>query len=80
MFSGHEIFVHRRKGDAAKELAVFRIANSNYRAMLAAADDRGEAVESQASFVLILPVARDAVVGEKRLYPGAIKSGGVRSR
>jgi hypothetical protein len=43
--------------------------------MLAAADDRGEAVESQASFVLILPVARDAW-SAKAAVSGAIKSGG----
>src|SRR5258707_14913393 len=80
MFSGHEIIVHGRKGDATKELAVSRVANFDYGAILASADDRGEAVESQASFVLILSVAGDAVPGEKRLYPGTIKSGGVRAR
>jgi len=48
--------------------------------MLASTDDRGEAVESQASFVLILSVAGDAVAREKRLYPGTIKSGRVCSR
>ncbi len=80
MFSGHEIIVHRRKGDATKELTVFRVANFDYGAMLASADDRGEAVESQACFVLVLSMAGDTVVGEKRLYSGAIKSGGIRTR